>query len=335
MPDFTTSTNDADLLHAAVRAVLHSQDGRTSRLQRDLRLSYSVAVGLIEQLQSAGILTVEWPDRERALHPDYRSVLFRDVSADEALVYARRVANLAIYCFELAEQDNDAHSELVQMMLPLAVPKSQWREVRNFFRRDCYATGEMTISQAALAFHAWALERGSSPAAHSRFDLMIREECLPYERPFLRITNPTESLNRAYIHMARFFRQVASGVLPYHSRPSAFFIQDDRAPQSEKQPGRTHAEHVVPCAVQRDIACEMFRREHSVYDVAQILKKLHVVIWIDSNQAYVLDNGPDSFRSRMPAGWQPETNCIYARLHDKKIPFNPPLSHPCTCDKPL
>lgn len=68
----------------------------------------------------------DWPGRERGLHPDYRDVRFRDVSANETLVYARRVASLAIFYFEMAEQDHDAHGALVRMMLPPKMASSEW-----------------------------------------------------------------------------------------------------------------------------------------------------------------------------------------------------------------
>ncbi len=236
----------------------------------------------------------------------------------------------------MAEQDNDGHSDLAKLMLPTEVPALQWREVRKFFRRGCYAEKPMTITDAALAFHAWLLERGLAPVDYVDFDCpaRIRAECLPYERPFARLTDPATMLDRAYIQLARYFRGTATDGLPGHSRISAYFVQDNEAPQSVRALGRSHGEHVVPCAVQRDIACEMFRNGHSVYDVAQLLKKLHVVIWIDQAECQSLDTGPGNLKHRMPMGWSTDTGCIYARLHDKQIPFEPPPSHPCTCGLP-
>lgn len=321
-----------DLLNAAVRAVLRSQDASISRLQRDLRLGYAAAKALVEQLKQSGILMQDWPGRERGLHPDYKDVRFRDVSTNAALVYTRRVANLAIFYFEMAEQDNDAHSALVRKMLPPKLATSRWREVQDFFRRNCYAESPKTITDAALAFHGLVLECGLPVPKHSDLEGAIRAECLPYERQFLRLTDPAEMLERAYIRLARYFRQAATDGLSSHSRISEYFIQNRQAPQSVKTPGRKHPEHVVPCAVQRNIACEMFRNEHSVYDVAQLLKKLHVVIWIDRDaERRKLDDGDANLRDRMTPEWRPEDGCIYARLHDKCIPFDPPSNHPCTC----
>lgn len=332
MPDSLTVPSGDVLLNAAVRAALRGQDASVSRLQRDLRLGYGVAVTLVEQLKQSGILLLDWPGRERGLHPDYRDVRFWDVSDNEALVYARRIANLAIFYFEMAEQDNDAHSALVRMMLPPKMPASQWREVQNFFRRGCYAGTPMTITNAALAFHTWGLGRGLPPADHAGLETAIRAECLPYERPFMRLTDPAVMLNRAYIRLARFFRQAATDGMSLHSRIPEYVVQNRQTPQSAKTPGRMHPEHVVPCAVQRNIACEMFRDGHSVYDVAQLLKKLHVVIWIDRDaERKKLDIGPENLQDRMLADWRPEDGCIYARLHEKHIPFEPPPSHPCTC----
>lgn len=331
MSDSRNVPSADDLFDAAVQAVLQSQDARVSRLQRDLHLDYGAATTLVDRLKMSGVLLPDWPGRESDLHPDYQNVRLRGVCADEANVYTRRVANLAIFYWEMAEQDNNAHSDLVKMMLPSKMPASLWGEVQDFFRRGCCGARAMTMTDAALEFHAWALERGLAPTQHFDFAAAIRAVCLPYERPFVRLTDPTVMLERAYVRLARFFLQAATDDLQVHSRISAFFIQNNQIPQSVKSPGCDHGEHVVPCAVQREIACEMFREGHSVYNVAQLLKKLHVLIWVDGAAQKVLDSGPGHLKFRMPAGWRPESGCIYARLHAKQIPFEPPPSNPCIC----
>lgn len=331
MPNSSADPCRDSLFAAAVDALLRSQDARVSRLRRDLHLDHGAAIALVEQLKRSGILLLDWPGRETGLHPDFQNVRLRDVSADEADVYTRRVANLAIFYWEMAEQDNDAHSDLVKMMLLPRMPVSLWKKAQDFFRRDCYAEAPMTITDAALKFHNWALARGLAPLKNIDYAAAIRAECLPYERPFVRLMDPASMLERAYVRLARYLRLAATDAASFHSRIPDYFVQISQVPQSAKSPGHDHPEHVVPCAVQRDIACEMFRSGHSVYSVAQLLKKLHVVIWINHEAREALDFGPSNLKYRMPAGWRPENGCIYARLHEKHIPFDPPPSHPCTC----
>jgi hypothetical protein len=76
---------------------------------------------------------------------------------------------------------------------------------------------------------------------------------------------------------------------------------------------------------------QCFSDQWSVWQVAELLRRLLVVIWIPQTDKNLLDNGPRNLRSTMPPGWLVETECLYARLHNKEIRFQAAQGYPCRC----
>jgi hypothetical protein len=320
--DFPVSLDDAR------DHVLQTQNPSIAQLQSKFRLGYHAASALIEQLRTEQVILSLWPSRDTGLHPDYRRVYPPRIQGDERLNYIERVAQLSIFFFELAEEDSDGHSELVQVQLPAGgLP---WKEVRRLFRREWYGDRKLSITEGALAFHSWLCQQEAAPVERDGIEAAIRARCLPYERPFTAVRDPRLILDRAYVRLARFFRRMAREDITGHSRVVDWLVPPAEVPQNAKQPGK-HGEHVVPCAVLRDIAIACFEDYWSVYDVAALLRRLLVLIWIEPGAKDLLDNGHDHLRDRMPAGWQTPTGCLYARLHAKGIVFTPAPGYECTC----
>lgn len=137
-------------------------------------------------------------------------------------------------------------------------------------------------------------------------------------------------LDRAYVRLARFFRRMGREDISGDSRVVDYFVPKAEVPQNAHLPDY-HGEHVVPCAVLRDVAIACFEEHWSVHDVVALLRRLLVLIWIERDRKDLLDNHSDHLRDKMPAGWQPQTGCVYARLHAKGIAFTLAPGRECTC----
>lgn len=77
--------------------------------------------------------------------------------------------------------------------------------------------------------------------------------------------------------------------------------------------GDGYLEHVVPCAVIRDLAFKMFWDNKTVHDVAQMIGRLLRVAHITKEEARQLDYA-HRLKDRMPDGWNDETGSVMARL---------------------
>lgn len=315
-------------LDIARDVVLRTQNPSVAALQVQLHLGHATASALIARLQDEHTILRPWPGRQPGIHPDYRRVHVQSIKGDIRLNYIERVAQLALFYFELAEENSDAHSEAVKAQLPVGCPN--WREVQQLFRREFYGSGKLTLTDAALAFHDWLQGHGAAPDALGGVEAGIRALCLPYERSFTPVTDAAQRLDRAYVRMARFFRRTLREDFSEHSRIAEWFVGNSVVPQNSRMAGM-HGEHVVPCAVLRSLSVQHFTDMWSVRQVADLLRRLLVVIWIKRNERQLLDNGPRNLRSTMPSGWLAGTGCVYARLHNKEIHFQPAQGYPCRC----
>lgn len=315
-------------LARAREVVIRTQNPSVPALQRQLRLGCDAAAGLAGQLQREGVLLCPWPGRPPGLHPDYRRVHVRSVQGDARLNYIERVVHLALFFFELAEEDAHGDSRLIAAQLP--DPNLDWAEVQARFREDWFGAQALSLTGAALAFHDWACARGAGPADLGAVEAGIRAGCLPYERPFEPVTDAQRRLARAYVRLARFYRRMLREDLTRHARVADWFVPVSLAPHSHGKPGQ-HPEHVVPCAVMRDAAAACFDDHWSIDEVAALLRRWLVVIWIDDEDRKLLDHGTHPLKYRMPDDWDGASGCVYARLHARGIAFEPAAGHPCTC----
>jgi hypothetical protein len=323
-------TDFAGAQNIAYDVVLRTQNPSIAALQARMNLGYSAATALISQLQKERVILCSWPERQPGIHPDHRRVNVQEIHGDRRLNYIERVVHLALFYFELTEEDTDGHSELVRSTLPAS--RLNWSEVQTLFRNDWYGSQRLSLTDAALIFHRWLLDQGATPETLGGVEAGIRGGCLPYERLFEPVSDPQVCLDRAYVRLARFYRRMLREDITRDSRAAEWFVSNSLVPQNNGSRGQ-HPEHVVPCAVLRDIAIECFADQWSVHQVAALLRSWLVVIWIDKTQSELLDHGENSLRDRMPADWNPTTGCLYARLHDKGIQFSPASGYPCQCSE--
>lgn len=324
-----TSSILSTSLDAARNVVLQSQNPSIAALQAKLRIGYRDALALIAELKNEHIVLCSWPGRDTGLHPDYRRMGIRCIQGDVRLNYIERVAQFAIFYFELAEENNNGHSELVKAQLP--AEGIDWREVRRLFRVEWYGTLKCSITEAALLFHAWLRDQQKAPAQCDGVEAGIRARCLPYERPFIPVSDPRVCLDRAYVRLARFFRRIACEDITAHSRLVDWYVPPYEVPQNTEMPNQ-HPEHVVPCAALRDLAIACFEDHWSIHEVAKLLRRLLVIIWIEPAEKDLLDKGSAHLKDEMPAGWNAQSGCVYARLHDKGIKFKPAPGYNCACN---
>jgi hypothetical protein len=318
----------ADDLARAREAVIRAQNPSVAALQRRLELGFDAATNLAAQLQRDRVLLCAWPGREPGLHPDYRRVHVRSVQGDARLNYIERVVQLALFFFELAEEDTNGDSRLITAQLPGS--NLDWAEVQAQFRETWYGREALSLTRAALAFHDWACTRGAGPSDLGAVEAGIRAGCLPWERPFERVDDAAQGLARAYLRLARFYRRMLREDLTRHTRVADWFVPVSRAPQNAARPGQ-HPEHVVPCAVMRDAALACFEDHWAIQEVADLLRRWLVVIWIDDEDRHLLDHGVHHLKHRMPDNWNGDAHCLYARLHARGIAFTPAAGFPCTC----
>lgn len=90
--------------------------------------------------------------------------------------------------------------------------------------------------------------------------------------------------------------------------------------------GGGHKEHLVPCALLRDLAFQMFWEGESIKkdvaetekEVAKMLKRLLCIAYITPAEARFLDHDL-KFKTIMPLNWNFETGSIMARLEEAGI----------------
>jgi hypothetical protein len=81
----------------------------------------------------------------------------------------------------------------------------------------------------------------------------------------------------------------------------------------------------------RDAALACFEDHWAIQEVADLLRRWLVVIWIDDEDRRLLDHGVHHLKHRMPDNWNGDAHCLYARLHARGIAFTPAAGFPCTC----
>jgi hypothetical protein len=125
---------------------------------------------------------------------------------------------------------------------------------------------------------------------------------------------------------------------PAHSRIVELFVPEDLVPHGIGNNGGGHREHVVPCVYLLEQSKIRFEAGHTMQQVVQFLKRCLVIVNITEEEQRNLDGskarGGRGLKNRMPNNWDPESGCIYQRLHDAEIKFDPPEGeHVCLCEQ--
>lgn len=104
----------------------------------------------------------------------------------------------------------------------------------------------------------------------------------------------------------------AQGKADVHSRLFDTLIYDIPVIGKSKK-GDGHKEHLVPCALLRDRAFEMYWEGKSEKEVAEMLERFLCIAYITPDEAHKLDH-QIGLKTTMPADWNWENGSVMARL---------------------
>jgi hypothetical protein len=320
-----------DLARASVKA---TGSGSVARLQQDLGLSYGIAAALADSLEAEGTLLPPHGDRPRMLHPRFLRQHVRDVSAAPRARYVNRMVALALFFFECHEEGHVGHSRIPGLLSP--VTGLSMKVMRDFFLARCYRDQQLSLGQAALAFHSHRVEAGLTDLDDVSMADAIAIACVPHARHPLTGLTREARIDRAHLRLARCYRHMLADGVGHQSRVSEWYVPDEFVARgvSAMRKARgicdgTHTEHVVPCAFMRETAFRCLREGGSLEDVTQMTKRFLTIVDITGYERGMLDDGPESLLDVMPTGWN--DGCIFARLHSKQIVFTPGPGFTCIC----
>ncbi len=250
--------------------------------------------------------------------------------------YTNRIVQIVLFFWEMYEEGEGGHSEIIGMMAKLVGTNAA--QLKKKVLIELYQERQLSIVGAADALAEWLDEQHLSPDGCDLAEIknMLRSGCQPLIVAKRQITE-TEKVQRSFMRMARCLRMMHDDIeVGRHSRIFEYFYPVKALPsgKSHSPDPRVHPEHVVPCAYIRDHFLEYFEKngaEASLNEVAALLEKWLMIVWISENERKKLDDGINSLRDKMPLEWSPVSGCIFARLHEKEIKFDPPLSLGCAC----
>ena len=95
-----------------------------------------------------------------------------------------------------------------------------------------------------------------------------------------------------------------------HTRLFDALIYDGYIIKGESIKGKGHREHIVPCILIRNKSYEMFNKGFLIEDVANMIEKNLIIIYITKDERKELDK---IYKTTMPNGWEFGNN-PYLRL---------------------
>jgi hypothetical protein len=237
------------------------------------------------------------------------------------------------------EEKRDGHTQAIKLIKPIS--KVTNVEIRKIALNGFYETPRFSLTETALQLAKLLGERDDAPDATSEIEAAIRNACAPFERPMQDVTD-RQRIERSYIRLARYYRQMYDEKQGAHTRAPDYFIPPEYIPRGKshdyllhgKSPsGKDIGEHVVPCAAIRMYCTSYFAAGMSIDEVAKLIRRLLVIVHTDQNEADKFDTGGSGLKDKMPPRWDLETGCIFQRLHEKEIKFTAPDGLACSCKK--
>jgi hypothetical protein len=233
-------------------------------------------------------------------------------------LYVDKIVETVRFFFEMHEERGQGDTRVMNLLKPANVPNGLLRKkvLGESFNERC-----LDLTDAALELDRWLRERGLIAPGLGDVSESLRDACPEHQRLPRTITDEQEIRSRAFIRLARYYQLMHKHgtAVSMHSRVPDYFIQQ-RWVRPRPMLGH-HPEHVVPCAYIRAICIDRYQQQWSVERVAQLAERLLWIVDIPHEHRRTLDEGLTALKDRMPEGWDPETGCIFKRLHEKKIPF--------------
>jgi hypothetical protein len=194
---------------------------------------------------------------------------------------------------------------------------------------ELYKEKRSSLTETAMAIASWNPSRSTMPPFPlAKIETELRGLSAPYERACKRDIGRDESRDRSFLRAVRYLRRIQTEGVWAHSHLFDFFIPDHHVPTGHSKHGGNYREHVVPCVYLRDEVLQRFDRGNSDEEVADFLRSYLVIVKITKQEQKRLDrsekNGGLGLKDSMPKDWQLNTGCIFQRLHDAEIKFDPP-----------
>ena len=332
-----TAESSADaLLDLARTSVKVTGSGSVARLQQDLGLGYAIASALADRLEDESTLLPPHGDRPRILHPRFLRQNVRDVSAAARPRYVNRLVALSLFFFECFEEGHIGDSRIPGLLSPVAGLSMQ--VMRDLFLVRWFRDEQLSMGQAALAFHAHLVDSGRADHTDGSIADAIAVACVQHARKPAMHLSHDDKIDRAHLRLARCYRHMLADGVDRESRVIEWYVPGEYVTRGISKMRRerslaegTHAEHVVPCAFIRDTALRYLSEGRSLDDVVQMTKRLLTIIDISEPERALLDDGANALRYVMPPAWDTVNGCIFARLHVKLIAFAPGSGFACAC----
>lgn len=303
----------------AKRLVIQHNYGSISFVQRHLKLSYSEAMQIVDDLTAEGVLTPPTKAGLRLLRPPHASVRAFQASSQEK--HVRLLRDMAIYLLECSEYKVGPDTRCTAMMLlPL---KAKANAMKASISKVDH--GQTPVFSTALALAG--MPELSATFSPSDIQAALHVECAPFEsRPVVDPSDREARLTMSFVQLVRYLEKRLVDGGGAHTRAFECFVPDSLLPQGQSHAGGGHREHVVPCALLRDRCIELLRAGLPVEQVAEWMRPYLAIVVITPDEAKKMDF-EIGLKTRMPPGWRFDEDCIFDRLHVAGIAFRPPPGH--------
>lgn len=250
---------------------------------------------------------------------------------EERVKYIRRVFEMALFFRDMHEEGNDGQTTAIKLLKPMASVSNV--AMRKFVLHELYQRRGLSLTDAAVEL-AKGMPHGKEfpPYRLDDIEMELRAICLADERPVQFVEDREIIIRRAFLRAARYIRRIDTEGAPAHSRVVECFIPDDFVPRGNGKDGRGHKEHVIPCVYLLKESRQLFGSGANLDQVAGFLQRNVVIVDISKTQKEYLDGslqkGGRGLKTKMPAHWNIDSDCIFQRLHEAEIAFDPPQGFP-------
>lgn len=242
-------------------------------------------------------------------------------------IYIQQVIETVLYFREMYEENNDGKTTAIGLLKPVKAITNV--AVRKFVLHDLFHKQKLNFTDVAVQFARWQ----SHSTVYSLFNLEeveqeLRKRCIEHERDIQFITDKESQTQRSFIRAARYIERIHKENAPAHSRVVELFIPEAFVHRGFGKDKGVYREHVIPCAALRDESLARYQNGATLDQVADFLQRHVVIVEITVKQHKLLDGSKNTgglgLRDSMPTGWEFGKGCIFQRLHDAKIEFEPP-----------
>lgn len=244
-------------------------------------------------------------------------------------LYVDRLVETVLFFFEMHEEGGQGDTRIMKLLKPVNVRNGLLRQK---VLGELFNEKRLGLTEAAVELDRWSRELGLVGPTIGDVSEPLRAACVKYERQPVKVADEQEIRSRAFIRLARYYLLMHKygNAVSWHSRVPDYFIQQPWI-RPRPTPGY-HPEHVVPCAYIRSISIERYQQKWAVERVAELIQRLLCIVDIPHDDRRKLDEGSGALKDTMPDRWDPETGCIYQRLHYMKIDFEKShASRLCAC----